>query len=291
MNLTLSVVQMDTVLADKAQNLAKAERLIRRAARAGAQLVIVPELFNTGYRLDERYAGFAEQIPGPTVEKLGTLAADENLFIAACIAEIDPASGAIFDTAFLVSPQGLLGRYRKVHRWGREPEFFTPGEAFPVFETPWGRVGLLICYDVGFPEAARSLALAGAELILVPSAFGLPRLYAWDLATRARALENGCFLAAANRIGSELDSTFCGHSRIVDPQGTVIVDAGLRELMLVATIDLSEVAAQRGRIPYLRDRLPEAYRSTALDPVPAHSSSEPDGVRSPYIHVIAGHDS
>lgn len=265
MKLIVAAVQMNTDLADLARNGARAEAHIETAAKAGAKVVVIPELFNTGYRLDERYVDYAELIPGPTVEKLKTQAKQWDIFIAASIVEKDPVSSAIYDTAFLVGPDGLLGTYRKVHCWGKEPEFFTAGTAFPVFETPWGKIGLLICYDVGFPEAARSLVLDGANLILIPSAFGMPRLYAWELATRARALENGCFLVTANRIGVEKDSEFCGHSRVVDPQGTVLADAGLQETVIVTTIDLSEVGAQRIRIPYLRDRRPQYYHKVPLD--------------------------
>ncbi len=260
MNLTVSAVQMDTSLGDLESNILRAEQYIRKASQAGATMIVIPELFNTGYRLDERYSEFAETIPGPTVERLTSLAKSEDIYITGSITEKDVDSGQIFDTAFLVSPKGLDGRYRKIHLWGREPEFFSKGNDFPVFDTPWGQVGLMICYDVGFPEASRSLVLAGADIILIPSAFGMPRLYAWELATRARALENGCYLVAANRIGSEKDSIFCGHSRIVDPQGSILVDAGLQEGILLATIDLSEIDAQRKRIPYLRDRMPATYR-------------------------------
>jgi predicted amidohydrolase len=100
----------------------------------------------------------------------------------------------------------------------------------------------------------------------------MPRLYAWDLATRARALENGCFLVASNRIGSEKDSVFCGHSRIVDPQGTVIIDAGLQEAAILASIDLADISAQRQRIPYLVDRKPDVYRQVPLDSLAVHPS-------------------
>lgn len=288
MRLTVAAVQMNTRLADKIYNLTTVEGHIRTAVNAGAKMVVVPELFSTGYRLDEQYADFAEPIPGPTVEKMAALAQELDIFIAACIVEKDLSSPDIYDTAFLVSPKGLEGAYRKVHLWGKEPGFFARGTELPVFETPWGLTGMMICYDVGFPEAARSLVLAGANLILMPSAFGLPRLYAWELATRARALENGCFFVTANRIGIEKDSEFCGHSRIVDPQGTVIVDAGMNEAVIVATIDLAEVVVQRGRIPYLQDRYPRAYRqespALAADPFSPKTGGSGEAQAKVVIH-------
>jgi predicted amidohydrolase len=286
MNLIVSAVQIDTSLGDKERNNLRAEQNIRKAAQAGANIIVIPELFNTGYRLDERYSEFAETIPGSTVERMAVLAKSEGVYIAGSITEQDPDSEKLYDTAFLVSPQGLEGRYRKIHLWGREPEFFSKGKEFPVFGTPWGQVGLIICYDVGFPEAARSLALAGADIILIPSAFGMPRFYAWDLATRARALENGCYLVASNRIGNEKDSVFCGHSRIVDPQGSILVDAGLQEGILLATIDMVEVAAQRTRIPYLRDRMPETYRQELNRTIAAPFASQQEAAPSTRMILL-----
>jgi predicted amidohydrolase len=259
MKLKVASIQFDTLLGSVPENLDKAERLIHNGLTSGAQLIVLPELFNTGYRLDDQYEQYAESIPGPSVERISAVAQKEKVYLVGCIAEKDPSTGNIFDTAFLTGPDGFIGAYRKIHLWGQEPEFFHTGPAFPVFPTPWCKIGLLICYDVGFPEAARCLALAGAEMILLPSAFGMPRLYAWDLATRSRALENGCYLVAANRIGREKDSEFCGHSRVVDPQGNVIVDATLQESVIVADVDISEVHQQRERIPYLRDRRPDLY--------------------------------
>ena len=261
MDLKVASIQFDTLLGSVPENLDKAERLIDDALASGAQLIVLPELFNTGYRLDDHYGQYAESIPGPSVERISAVAQREKIYLVGCIAEKDPSTGHIFDTAFLTGPEGFVGAYRKIHLWGQEPNYFHTGPVFPVFQTPWCKIGLLICYDVGFPEAARCLALAGAEMILLPSAFGMPRLYAWDLATRSRALENGCYLIAANRIGREKDSEFCGHSRVVDPQGNVIVDAGLQETVIAADVDISEVHQQRERIPYLRDRRPDLYPS------------------------------
>lgn len=260
MKLTVAAIQFDPQIGSVEKNMDLAEEMIAEALVNGARLIVLPELFNTGYRLDEEYAHYAEKIPGPSVERITAYAKLEQVYMAGCIVEKDQQSGMIYDTAFLTGPNGLVGTYRKTHLWGAEGQYFSTGPAFPVFDTPIGKIGMLICYDIGFPEAARCLALAGAELILVPSAFGKPRSYAWELATRARALENGCFLVAANRIGKEKDSEFCGHSRVVDPQGMVIKDGGLEEVVIVTDLDPQDIERQRGRIPYFRDRRPDLYQ-------------------------------
>ncbi|MCK9906111.1 carbon-nitrogen hydrolase family protein, partial [Frankia sp. Cpl3] len=128
------------------------------------------------------------------------------------------------------------------------------GEDYPVFDLGFARLGMQICYEVGFPEGARILTLKGADIVVFPSAFGQARLYAWDLATRSRALENGLYVIAANRTGTEKgETTFGGTSRIVDPQGTVIAQAVQEDEAIISEIDLSLVTEQRRTIPYLRD--------------------------------------
>ncbi len=141
--------------------------------------------------------------------------------------------------------------------WDRDRLYFEPGSGPVVCSTPVGRIGLLICYDLGFPEMARSLALLGADIVCAPSAFGAPRLYAWDLSTRSRALENGFFIVAANRVGREKDSVFVGHSRIVAPDGGVLAEIALGAGAAAAELNLEAIATQRAALSYLRDLRPE----------------------------------
>ncbi len=253
--LKVAAIQMNCEPGDKQLNLEKAYRLIFEAAKeGGAKLIVVPELFNTGYRVEESDVTLAETIPGETTNWMVEVSKEFNVTLVGCILEKDKTKGLIFDTCVVTSPNGIVGTYRKTHLWDQENTRFTKGESLPVFELEWGNLGMQICYEVGFPEAARVLALKGADIIVYPSAFGKARLYAWDLATRARALENGCYVVAANRSGTEKSETFFGgHSRITSPQGEVLVQATEEDEVIITDIDLDEVGKQRRRIPYLRD--------------------------------------
>lgn len=250
----VAAVQMNCILGDLNANLQKAKALIDRAVEQGAKLIILPELFNTGYRVEERDVELAESIPGPTTDWMIEVARESNVYLAGAILETGRTNGLVHDTALLAGPEGLVGVYRKTHLWDVENTRFTKGEEFPVFETSLGKIGLQICYEVGFPEGARILSMKGADIIVYPSAFGEARLYAWDLATRSRALENGAFVVASNRTGTEKgETTFGGLSRIVDPRGNVLIEAQEEDDVIVSEIDLQQVIDQRRTIPYLRD--------------------------------------
>lgn len=147
-----------------------------------------------------------------------------------------------------------MDKYRKIHLWGTEPERFARGAALPVFKLPFATIGLQICYEIGFPEPARVLTQAGAEIIVYTSAFGKARSYAWDIASRSRALENGVYVLACNRIGAEEDAVFGGLSRVVAPNGDIVAGTSAdAECVISAVIDLDAIAEQRRAIPYLRD--------------------------------------
>jgi predicted amidohydrolase len=245
---------MNSVPNDVEKNLEKANLLIDEAVVKGATLLVLPELFNTGYRVEESDVELAEEIPGLTTDWLINHAKKHGIYLATAILEKGNCKGLVYDTAILVGPGGLIGSYRKTHLWDKENIRFTKGEDFPVFKTPIGTIGLQICYEVGFPEGARLLALKGADILLYPSAFGIARQYAWDIATRARALENGAFVIASNRTGIEKEETvFGGCSRIIDPTGRVLSEATDEDEVIIAQIDLQKVIHQRREIPYLRD--------------------------------------
>jgi predicted amidohydrolase len=250
----VAAVQMDCKLGDVPANLQKAEELIEQAVAAGASLIVLPELFNTGYRVEERDVELAEPIPGPTTEWMQELSGKHDIYLVAAILEQGRSRGLVYDTALLTGPEGLLGTYRKTHLWDVESVRFTKGDDFPVFQTAIGTIGLQICYEVGFPEGARILALKGADFILYPSAFGKAREYAWKIATRSRALENGAFVLAANRTGKEKEETeFGGGSCIVSPWGELLAEASQDNEVIVYEINLQDVIEQRRRLPYLRD--------------------------------------
>ncbi|WP_270584102.1 carbon-nitrogen hydrolase family protein [Bacillus smithii] len=248
-------VQMNCILHDKQKNLEKALHLIEEACQQGAQLIVLPELFNTGYRVEELDLELAESIPGELTKKLEKVAKEKNVHIIGCILEKGEVLGTVYDTAFIVGPNGLYKeKYRKIYLWDQENVRFKKGNRYPVIDIGWAKIGLQICYEVGFPEGARILTLKGADILVYPSAFGLARSYAWEVATRSRALENGVFVIASNRTGIEKEVTeFAGNSRIVDPKGTILKEAKLMDEVIIAEISLNEVTEQRCQIPYLRD--------------------------------------
>ncbi|MFC3343913.1 carbon-nitrogen hydrolase family protein [Paenibacillus abyssi] len=249
-----AAIQMNCELGRVEANLQKAERLIGTAASRGAQLAVLPELFNTGYRVEKKDGELSESIPGPTAQWMAQQAQKHNMHLVAAILEKGVSAGLVYDTAVVAGPNGILGTYRKTHLWDKENIRFTKGDQFPVIKTGVYNLGMQICYEVGFPEGARILTFKGADIIVYPSAFGKARLYAWDIATRSRALENGAFVIAANRTGVEKGETeFGGHSRIVDPTGTVLAEAAEEDDVIIAELNLSLIHEQRRTIPYLRD--------------------------------------
>ncbi|MEH7125842.1 carbon-nitrogen hydrolase family protein [Bacillus sp. JJ1773] len=252
-NYKVGVVQMSCVLGDKAANMEKVMLYIKQAIDQGAKLIVLPELFSTGYCVEDLDIKLAETLNGETISKLLNVSQENDIYIAGAIIEKGNEHGMLFDTAFLVGPEGLVGHHRKIHLWNGEKDRFLKGDDYSVFQTKLGSIGLQVCYEIGFPEGARIQALKGADLVLYPSAFGLPRLYAWEIASRARALENGIFIIAANRAGRDKNVVFAAHSKIISPNGSVVVTAGEEEGIIVGEVNLDYVAQQRKEIPYLDD--------------------------------------
>ncbi len=206
-----------------------------------ADLFVLPELFNTGYNIidTEEIKELAEEISGPTNQAIRAIAAKKSCYIVYGFAEKDDN---LYNSSVLVGPQGIIGTYRKVHLYYRETLFFAPGNlGFPVFELPFGTIGMMICFDWMYPESARSLTLAGAQLIAHPSNLVMP--YCPD-AMVTRCLENKIFSATANRIGNEhrggLNLNYIGMSEIVSPDGKILQRMGNDETGIrVSEIDLS----------------------------------------------------
>lgn len=244
---------MTCVLGDKVSNMEKAIVFIKQAIQQGAKLIVLPELFSTGYSVEELDEQLAESLEDETVTNLIRLAKEHDVYISGAIIEKGDGEGELFDTAFLIGPKGLVGKHRKIQLWNGEKTRFSRGDTFSVFNTEIGKIGMQICYEIGFPEGARIQALKGADLVLYPSAFGLPRLYAWDIATRSRALENGIYVVAANRMGEDRNVKFAANSKIISPKGSVLVTAEEEEKVILAEIDLDQVKEQKATIPYLYD--------------------------------------
>ena len=259
--LTVASIQMDCILNDKEANLNRAGALIEDAVKKGAQLVVLPELFNTGYRVEEYDTVLAEPIPGAATQWMHQLAEKHHIYIAGAIIE-SGENGILYDTAVVVGPEGFKGKHRKMHLWGGEDKRFGKGEQLDVIQLSFCKIGLLICYEIGFPEMARIQVHKGADILIYTSAFGRARYYAWDTASRSRALENGAFVIASNRCGQDKDSTFGGLSRIVGPDTTILASYGAEgDAVVCAQIDLDEVARMRQVLPYLRDMNEKLYNN------------------------------
>jgi predicted amidohydrolase len=167
------------------------------------------------------------------------------------------------NASILFNPQGRqVGAYRKIHCFGlmAEDRYLAAGQHLTTAETPWGGVGLAICYDLRFPEMFRAYALAGVDMVYLPSAWPHPRLAHWRTLLRARAIENQMYLVAANQVGSDGVHDFCGHSAIIDPWGEIVLEAGETEVLLTATIETERVAEVRQQMPVFKDRRPELYQ-------------------------------
>lgn len=263
-DLRLGIVQMNSE-EDRDANLAKAETLLAKAVQdEGADMVILPEFFNIPYVFQWRdYAHIdrAEPADGPSIRLLRDLAKRHGVAIITAIFELESA-GLCYDTAFFIDRDGeVVGKYRKTHPAAvnsLEKIYFRFGSHYPVVSLLGWRVGAVICYDTFFPEAARCVALKGAELIAIP--FAAPPVDAWRAMMMTRAFENGVWLAPANKTGREGDWTFGGESMIVDPRGQVRAEAGRdNEGVIAADISRDAVFAARREKPMFRDRRPDLY--------------------------------
>jgi len=263
--LDVAVVQMNST-ENKDDNVARAIELVELAAAQGAKLVVLPELFNC-LAHHRTMAAMAEPIPGPTSRTMSELAARLKItLLSGSICERPPGSDACYNTALLFNEAGeLLATYRKMHLFDidlqsgtsiRESEYFAPGDGVVALETPHGKLGLAICYDLRFPELFRSLAAQGIELLLFTSAFTQETGRAhWETLVRARAIENQVFLIASNQCGRHAaDMVSYGHSVVFDPWGECLAMAGEEEVVIFATLDASRLRDVRSRLPALEHR-------------------------------------
>lgn len=262
--ITVATVQMKPELGQMENNLIKISEFISRiATEQPVDLIVFPELVTTGYEMGPRFPDLAQRIPGPTVNLIAQRASEFGVHIAFGMVSKEKVESILYNTAVLVGPDGdLIGQYNKTHLRGEERIAFRPGYRLNCFETPFGIVGMMIGWDLAFPEVARSMTLEGAELLIVCANWEQPNTDEWRVYLLARAYENRIFVAAANRIGEEPSYTFCGQSGIVGPGGKVYASADEpTESYAVARIDLDEVRQYREETQMLQCRQPSAYRS------------------------------
>jgi len=295
----LGLVQMRCTT-DPHANVERAVAGVRDAATKGASIVCLPELFRTQYfcqREDAALFDLAEPVPGPTTERMAAVAKELGVVVVVSLFE-RRAAGVYHNTAVVLDADGrVTGRYRKMHipddPLFNEKYYFTPGDAahddridqigeiakqasgFRVWKTKYANIGVLICWDQWYPEAARITSLLGADILFYPTAigwhpaekaeFGAAQVDAWRTIQRSHAIANGVFVASPNRIGHEDDEPgtrgieFFGHSFIADPFGRILTEADTEEAVLVATCDPALIEETRRNWPFLRDRRIDAY--------------------------------
>ena len=264
----VAVAQIEPVLGDRERNRAVCLESLEEAAGAGCSLVVLPECASAGYVFDSPEEAFrqAEEVPGPFTEALEEACARLGL---TCVAGMLEREGDVLrNTAVLVGPEGVAGRYRKSHLpFLGVDRFVLPGDELTVFETSIGRIGIEICYDLRFPEVTRALALAGADIVVLPTNWPLAAAPNAELLTTARAYENCVYLLVANRVGRERSAEFAGRSQIVDPGGRRVAETdATSRVVLVGEVDV-ERARDKSIVPapgeyemYLFDhRRPELY--------------------------------
>jgi predicted amidohydrolase len=231
-------------------------------------LIVFPELATTGYECGVKFTELAEQVPGYTIETLGARVARYEAFLAFGMDVKHKLESVVYDAAILLGPDGtLVGQYHKVHLKPEERPIFRGGFRFPVFETNFGLVGMMLGWDLAFPEAARSLALDGAELIVAPANWEAQSIEEWQTYLRARALENSMFVAGVNRIGDEYTYAFGGESAVIAPRGEKVASVGRddndrpKEAYAIAKIDLDDVKKYREELQTMQSRQPAVYRA------------------------------
>ncbi len=284
---TIALVQMK-MSSDPTKNIRNAINKINIAAKKGAKIICLPELFLTKYFCQvENHKNFnlAEKIPGPSSNLFSTLAKELKIILIISLFE-KKTSGLYHNSCIVINEKGkLLGKYRKMHI-PDDPQFyekfyFAPGDlGFKSFKTSKGNLGTLVCWDQWFPEAARLTALKGAEIIFYPTAigwhprekkeFGKSQLDSWLSIQRSHAIANGIYVAAINRVGTEKQSNkkieFWGNSVIFDPSGNVVKKANLKENILVCEIDFKKVETSRQHWPFFRDRRIDYYKGLLKNP-------------------------
>ncbi|WP_236200047.1 carbon-nitrogen hydrolase family protein [Pseudomonas pseudonitroreducens] len=249
---------------DVAGNLQRLEQAARQAVQNGADLLVLPEMFLSGYNIGaKRVAELAESADGPSARRIAEIAQSNKLGILYGYPERD-SNGAIFNSVQLIDRQGeRRANYRKTHLYGDldRSQFSASDEPPAIFELDGWKIGLLICFDVEFPEAVRTLALAGADIVLVPTANMRPYEFVAQVLVPTRAYENQVFLAYANYVGSEGEIEYCGLSSIVAPDGQVLTKAKHSEELLVAELDPQRIALAREGYSYVHLRRPVLYRN------------------------------
>jgi len=261
----VALAQISCKQGDKTENLRKMQKFVIKAKKKGADLVIFPELSSTGYVLRDQIYELAEKIPGPLTGVMEETAEKNGIYIIFGMPELSEKTQAtLYNTAVLIGPEGLIGKYRKMylptHSVFEEKRYFRPGYQTVAVDTELGKIGLIICYDIYFPEVTRLTRLEGAQLIVCISASpGIRRTF-FETLTAARAIENTAFLAYVNLVGVEDGLQFWGGSRLIGPSGKVLVQAKYdEEDFIIGEVNYADIRPVETFVPTLRDLRPELF--------------------------------
>jgi predicted amidohydrolase len=261
----IALAQISCKREDKAENIKIMEKTVAKAKKQGANLVIFPELALTGYVVRDQIYQIAEPIPGPSTKTTENIAKKAKVHIVFGMPELSEKTKAtIYNTAVLVGPEGFIGKYRKIHlpthSVFEEKRYFRQGYNTAVFDTEIGRIGLIICYDIFFPEISRLTRLKGAQLIACISASPAIRRTFFEALTVARAIENAVFLAYVNLVGIEDGLQFWGGSRLVGPDGKILAQAKYdAEDLVMCDVDYGDIKPIETFVPTLKDLRPEFF--------------------------------
>jgi predicted amidohydrolase len=270
--ITIAVAQMKPQLGEHEDNLVKmSDTVAKIASQQRVDLIVFPELITSGYELGVRFTELAQRVPGPTINLMAQRANEHGVFIAFGMVTKEKVESVLYNSAVLVGPDGeLLDVYNKIHLRGEERMAFREGYKAPVIPTEIGNIGLMIGYDLAFPEIARSLALDGADILCVMANWEAANIDEWKTYVRSRAYENSVFVAAANRIGEDVTLNFGGESMVVGPRGQIHASLASEteqetgaplEGFAAARIDLDEVRKYREEFQFIQNRQPAVYRA------------------------------
>lgn len=261
----IALAQIESSRSSKVRNIRKFSSIISKAKKLKAELVIFPELSLTGYVLRDQVYEMAEPIPGPSVDAIEKLAEANDVHVIFGMPELSEGTRAtLHNASVLVGPEGYIGKYRKMylptHSVFEEKRYFRPGYEEAVFDTELGKIGLVICYDLYFPEVTRLPRLGGAQLLVCISASPSVRRTFFEALTLARAIENTAFLAFVNKVGIEDGLQFWGGSRLVGPDGMILAQARYdKEDLVICDVDYSDITPIETFLPALRDLRPELF--------------------------------
>jgi predicted amidohydrolase len=269
---TIALAQMQPKHGEPEDNLVRMSEMISNiASRNPVDLIVFPELVTSGNELAVRFTDLAQRVPGPTVNLLAQRANDFGIYIAFGMVTKEKVESVLYNSAILLGPEGeIIDVYNKVHLRGPERMAFREGYKLPVAETEIGSIGLMLGHDLAYPEAARSLALDGAEIICVMANWEASDSDEWKTYLRARAYENAVYIVGVNRVGEDVTMTFGGDSMLIGPRGQIYAtlegetdaETGApKEGFVLATIDLDAVRKSREEYQFMQTRQPVAYRS------------------------------